>query len=174
MLTQLEKLQDQLWTFSWNKNGKAEEAQFTVSIDDMTDQDLVKPEENRSVSRYYRTSRITDLRKAPRTWRTRKDPFEKVWDEIRLRLELMPETTAKEIIAWLMGKYPSQFTVGQIRTLQRRISNWRQTQQSLEESLRALMLNEKSVLPINSARASSMTDSLDCNADFGEITKFLT
>jgi hypothetical protein len=86
----------------------------------------------------------------------------------------MPETTAKEIITWLMGKYPSQFTVGQIRTLQRRISEWHQTQQSLEESLRALMLNEKSVLPINSARALSITDNLDCNADFGEIPKHLT
>ncbi len=76
----------------------------------------------------------------------------------------MPETTAKEIVTWLMGKYPSQFTIGQIRTLQRRISEWRQTQQSLEESLRALMLNEKSVLPINSALASNIIDSLDCNA----------
>jgi spore coat polysaccharide biosynthesis protein SpsF (cytidylyltransferase family) len=97
-----------------------------------------------------------------------------VWDEIKLRLELMPETTAKEIVTWLMGKYPNQFTIGQIRTLQRRISEWRQTQQSLEERLRALMLNEKSILPINSARASNIIDSLDCNADFGEITLSLT
>jgi hypothetical protein len=54
-----------------------------------------------------------------------------------------------------MGKYKNQFTAGQTRTLQRRISEWRQAQQSLEENLRALMLNEKSVLPMNSARASS-------------------
>ena len=173
MLTQLEKLQDQLWTYSWSKNGKVE-AQSAVSINNEAEQEQVEPEENSCVSRYYRTSRITDLRKAPRTWRTRKDPFEKVWDEIRLRLELMPETTAKEIISWLMGKYKNQFTAGQTRTLQRRISEWRQTQQSLEESLRALMLNEKPVLPMNSARASSVTDSLDCNTDFVEITKSLT
>jgi hypothetical protein len=85
----------------------------------------------------------------------------------------MPETTAKEIIEWLMGKYSSQFTVGQTRTLQRRISEWRQAQQSLEERLRALMLNETST-SINSVRASSMSDSLECDADFGEITKSLT
>lgn len=173
MLTQLEKLQDQLWTYSWSKNGKVE-AQSAVSINNEAEQEQVEPEENSRVSRYYRTSRITDLRKAPRTRRTRKDPFEKVWDEIRLRLELMPETTAKEIISWLMGKYKNQFTAGQTRTLQRRISEWRQAQQSLEENLRALMLNEKSVLPMNSARASSVTDSLDCNTDFVEITKSLT
>jgi hypothetical protein len=70
----------------------------------------------------------------------------------------------------LMGKYPIQFTIGQIRTLQRRISEWRQTQQGLEESLRALMLNKKTILQINSARASNITDSLDCNSDFGKIT----
>jgi hypothetical protein len=173
MLTQLETLQDQLWAFSWKKTGKVE-VHFAVNTEDVADQEQVKPEENARVNRYYRTSRITDLRKAPRTWRTRKDPFEKVWDEIRLRLELMPETTAKEIIAWLMGKYPSQFTVGQTRTLQRRISEWRQTQQSLEERLRALMLNETSALPINSVRTSSITNNLDCNADFDKLTQSLT
>jgi len=174
ILTQLERLQDQLWTFSWNKNGKAEAHVTDNAADDVGDQEPVKPKGNTPVSRYYRTSKITDLRKAPRTWRTRKDPFEKVWDEIKLRLELMPDTTAKEIVTWLMGKYPSQFTIGQIRTLQRRISEWRQTQQSLEESLRALMLNENSVSPINSALASNIIDSLDCDANFGEITQSLT
>ena len=174
MLTQLERLQDQLWTFSWNKNGKAEAHVADNAADDVGDQEPVKPEENTPVSRYYRTSKITDLRKAPRTWRTRKDPFEKVWDEIKLRLELMPETTAKEIVAWLMGKYPNQFTIGQIRTLQRRISEWHQTQQSQEESLRALMIKEKSVMTIKSAKASKIIDSLDYNADLGEITQPLT
>ena len=174
MLTQLEILQDQLWTFSWNKNGKAEPHVADCAADNVGDQEPVKPVENTPVSRYYRTNKITDLRKAPRIWRTRKDPFEKVWDEIKLRLELMPETTAKEMVTWLMGKYPGQFTLGQIRTLQRRISEWRQTQQSLEESLRALMLNEKEVLTINSVRNSSNTDNLGCNIDFGEITKSLT
>ena len=66
------------------------------------------------------------------------------------------------------------FSGNHLRTLQRRISEWRQTQQSLKEGLRALMLIEKSVLPINSALASNIIDSLDCNADFGEITQSLT
>lgn len=86
----------------------------------------------------------------------------------------MPETSAKEIIAWLMAKYPNQFTVAQTRTLQRRICEWRHTQQSLEDSLRTLMLNEKSGLLINSALASSIADNLNCNTDFGEIIKTLT
>ena len=165
MLNQLEVLQDQLWAYSWNKNGEAE-AHFTENIDTVVDQELDKLEETQRGSRYYRTSKATDLRKAPRTWRTRKDPFEEVWDEIRLRLELMPETTAKEIIKWLIGKYPNQFTEAQTRTLQRRVCDWRQTQQSLEQRLPTLMLQEKSGLPINSSTELVVADTLDCNVVF--------
>lgn len=91
-------------------------------------------------SRYYHTRKKVDFRKSPRIWRTRKDPFEKVWDEVRLRLELMPEMTAKQIIEWLMCKYTNQFSLGQTRTLQRRIVDWRLQQKSQEEKLRGLML----------------------------------
>jgi hypothetical protein len=77
-------------------------------------------------------------------WRTRKDPFENVWDEIRLRLELIPEISAKETIDWLMIKYPSQHKMGQIRTLQRRFAEWRQEQLNQESKLRALMVDDES------------------------------
>lgn len=59
--------------------------------------------------------------------------------EIRLRLELMPDTGGKELIQWLMDKYPGQYTVGQTRTLPRRVAQWRQEQGSQEEKVRALM-----------------------------------
>ncbi len=147
LLAQLEALQDQLWQFSWNKNVNAV-TDLAVTPGDVIDQGRTNAVKNARVSRHYHTSPKTDLRKAPRTWRTRKDPFENVWNEIQLRLELIPETTAKATIEWLMDKYPSQFTLGQTRTLQRRIAAWRQTQQSQEERLRALMLNDTSALPI--------------------------
>lgn len=123
MLAQLETLQDQLWTFAWNKNGKVE-IHFGINTD-AAEQEQVKSANNSRVNRYYRSSKITDLRKSPRTWRTRKDPFGNVWDEIRLRLELMPDATAKSIIEGLMSKYPDQFTLAQTRTLQRRMVEWR-------------------------------------------------
>lgn len=141
LLAQLESLQDKLWKFSWNKSGITT-GNLTVTTDviaTQVDPEVVEPV---SESRYYHTSKKIDFRKSPRTWRTRKDPFEKVWDEIRLRLELMPETTAKQIIEWLMSKYANQFSISQIRTLQRRIAEWRQQQESQEEKLRVLMLND--------------------------------
>jgi len=52
-------------------------------------------------------------------------------------------------VAWLMDRYPDQYNVGQIRTLQRRFAEWRHEQLSQEARLRALMLNEQSeVAPV--------------------------
>jgi hypothetical protein len=61
----------------------------------------------------------------PRTWRTHKDPFEGVWPEILLWLQQDPETTAKSLFERLGQKYPGRFPAGQLRTLQRRIRDWR-------------------------------------------------
>ncbi|HKA53663.1 MAG TPA: transposase family protein [Candidatus Binatia bacterium] len=61
----------------------------------------------------------------PRTWRTRKDPFEGVWPEILLWLQEDPEATAKSLFERLHRHYPGRFTPGQLRTLQRRIREWR-------------------------------------------------
>ncbi len=61
----------------------------------------------------------------PRYWRTRKDPFEKVWAEILLWLQEEPDATAKSLFERLDKKYPGQFPEGQLRTLQRRIQDWR-------------------------------------------------
>jgi hypothetical protein len=138
LLAQLESLQDELWQYFWRKNGLAE-ADLVVTKEDIIDQSVMSPERPTIESRFYRSSKKIDLRSVPRTWRTRKDPFEKTWDEIRLRLELMPETGGKELLQWLMGKYPGEYTVGQTRTLQRRVAQWRQEQGSQEEKMRALM-----------------------------------
>lgn len=75
----------------------------------------------------------------PRTWRTRKDPFEQVWDEIKFKLELEPHSTAREIIEWLSVHYPGQYNLNQIRTLQRRISSWRLRDKGYQAKLTELM-----------------------------------
>jgi hypothetical protein len=61
----------------------------------------------------------------PHCWRTRKDPFEKVWPEILLWLQADPESPAKVLMERLQRAYPGQFPEGQLRTLQRRIREWR-------------------------------------------------
>jgi len=71
--------------------------------------------------KYRRTKAI----RAPRTWRTREDPFELVWDQIREGLEANPERTAKSLFQELQQNYPNQYPDGQLRTLQRRVKEWR-------------------------------------------------
>jgi hypothetical protein len=62
----------------------------------------------------------------PRQWRTRKDPFEAVWLDILDWLQKEPDATAKELFGRLQGQYPGVFSDGQLRTLQRRVKEWRQ------------------------------------------------
>ena len=58
-------------------------------------------------------------------WRTRKDPFEEVWPEILLWLQNDPDSTAKSLMERLQQQYPGRFPEVQLRTLQRRIRDWR-------------------------------------------------
>jgi hypothetical protein len=62
---------------------------------------------------------------SPRTWRTRKDPFEAVWPEILPWLQHAPDSTAKSLMERLHQDYPGRFPEGQLRTLQRRVREWR-------------------------------------------------
>ena len=62
---------------------------------------------------------------SPHSWRTRKDPFEGVWPEILLWLQESPEATAKSLLDRLHEAHPGRFPEGQLRTLQRRIREWR-------------------------------------------------
>jgi hypothetical protein len=60
-----------------------------------------------------------------RSWRTRADPFASIWEEVRQRLEIAPERTAKAIFFELQREYPGRYPDGQLRTLQRRVKEWR-------------------------------------------------
>lgn len=71
--------------------------------------------------RYRRTKAIRE----PHTWRTRKDPFEQVWNTICEKLEKDPGRTAKSLLIELQKLYPEQYPAGQLRTLQRRVQKWR-------------------------------------------------
>jgi hypothetical protein len=81
--------------------------------------DLVKAGRNRR--RYHRAKKP----KGPRTYRTRKDPFETVWEEVVAWLTADPERTAKSAFDEIQRKYPSTYPSCQLRTLQRHVQEWR-------------------------------------------------
>ena len=72
--------------------------------------------------RKYRRSRKPT---GPRTYRTRPDPFATAWDEIQVWLAAAPERTAKSIFQDLQRRYPGRYPDVQLRTLQRRVQEWR-------------------------------------------------
>jgi hypothetical protein len=76
---------------------------------------------------YLRDPRLPNERKKDRTWRTRSDPFTQVWDEVREQAATNPGLEAKTLLEALQRKYPGQFADGQVRTLQRRLKQWRAT-----------------------------------------------
>ena len=61
----------------------------------------------------------------PRHWRTRPDPFAVEWPRVVTWLESEPDRTAKELFARLRQEQPGTFIDGQVRTLQRRVKEWR-------------------------------------------------
>ena len=60
-----------------------------------------------------------------RWWRSRKDPFESTWPEVRLWAEEEPELTGRQLLQRLQARYPGAYPDGQLRTLQRRLKGWR-------------------------------------------------
>jgi hypothetical protein len=72
----------------------------------------------------------------PRTWRTRLDPFEKVWPLIEQWLNEKPDSSAKDLFRRLQEDSGEQFQPAQLRTLQRRVKQWR------SEIVRQLVLGD--------------------------------
>ena len=79
----------------------------------------------KTVQKYEQLGQLPSEMKDARSYRTRPDPFEKDWAEVEAKLAVAPELEAKAIFEWLCERDGAQYTEGQLRTLQRRIRNWR-------------------------------------------------
>ena len=78
-----------------------------------------------TASKYLKVGQLPSSLKKPRDWRTREDPFAEDWQEIVERLEDAPELEAKALFEDLLARHPDRYHEGQLRTLQRRIKQWR-------------------------------------------------
>ena len=79
----------------------------------------------KTVRKYERLDKLPREMKQPRIYRTRTDPFGEDWGEIERMLKEAPELEAKTVFDWLSERSPGKYQEGQLRTLQRRMSNWR-------------------------------------------------
>ncbi|MCC7179920.1 MAG: IS21 family transposase [Acidobacteria bacterium] len=79
-------------------------------------------------ARVWQDGAVPSETRRARTWRTRVDPFAEVWAtdiEPRLRADTRGRLQALTLFEWLQTQYPGRFGRGQLRTLQRRVRDWR-------------------------------------------------
>lgn len=81
--------------------------------------------DEKTARKYLACRRLPSQVKAEHTWRTREDPFDEVWEEVKEFLESNPDLEGTTLFVYLQRKYPGRFLDGQLRTLQRRIKIWR-------------------------------------------------
>jgi transposase len=81
--------------------------------------------DRKTASKYLSEGKLPSEMKAPRVWRTRADPFAEDWPDLRVRLLDAPELEAKTLFEFLMAQHPDRYEPGQLRTLQRRVLEWR-------------------------------------------------
>jgi hypothetical protein len=81
--------------------------------------------DRKTASKYEALGQLPSEVKVDHNWRTRKDPFLEVWEEVRDLLNLNWGLEAKTIFDDLQRRYPGRFSDGQLRTLQRRIKTYR-------------------------------------------------
>ena len=95
------------------KHGKLEKAAMRAAMD-------------RKTARKYRDlGKLPSEMKAPREYRTRKDPFVEDWPYMEHLLKATPELEAKIVFEHLVERRPGVYAEGQVRTLQRRFKRWR-------------------------------------------------
>lgn len=79
-------------------------------------------------ARKWQTGSMPSQTETSRDWRTRKDPFEGVWEtkiEPLLEVDTGAELEAKTLMQRLVDHDPERFSIGQLRTMQRRVRDWR-------------------------------------------------
>jgi hypothetical protein len=79
----------------------------------------------KTVARYERLDKLPSELKQPRDYRTRADPFAEDWEQVEQMLIDAPELEAKTLFEWLCEQSPGKYQEGQLRTLQRRVADWR-------------------------------------------------
>lgn len=81
--------------------------------------------DRKTARKYVKAAKLPSEMASPRTWRTRSDPFAEVWDGMVVRLEQEPGLEAKTLFEVLCEEHPGRYEPGQLRTLQRRLRQWR-------------------------------------------------
>ncbi len=81
--------------------------------------------DRKTARKYIKLGKLPSEIKNEHGWRTRRNPFEAAWEQIKELLEANPGLEAKTIFEYLQRRNPGEYQDGQLRTLQRRLKYWR-------------------------------------------------
>lgn len=80
---------------------------------------------SKTARKYSSSTQLPTEMQQSHTWRTRHDAFTEDWNEIASMLENAPGLEANTLMNYLIRKSPDKYKQGQLRTLQRRVRDWR-------------------------------------------------
>jgi hypothetical protein len=89
--------------------------------------------DQKTARKYRKLGKLPSELDRAHTWRTRQDPFEDSWDEIKSMLKINPSLEANTIFEGLQRRYPGRLADGQLHCLQRRIKIWRASEGPAKE-----------------------------------------
>lgn len=81
--------------------------------------------DRKTARKYLAEGKVPSELTRERDYRTRLDPFEDVWPWVEEQLVREPGLQAKTLFEELTREHPERFQEGQLRTLQRRMRDWR-------------------------------------------------
>lgn len=81
--------------------------------------------DEKTARKYRKLGKPPSQLKEPRSYLTRADGFAPVWRELEEMLEQDPSLEAVTLMEHLCRQNSGQFQMGQVRTLQRRVKQWR-------------------------------------------------
>lgn len=88
----------------------------------------------KTARKFRNSGKYPSQTRAEHTWRTRQDPFEDVWEKkVKPLLSDNPGLEGKTILGYLQREHPDKYKDSQLRTLQRRIKEWRATEGPAKE-----------------------------------------
>jgi hypothetical protein len=147
LLKELQEKQESFWKYAWVKSNISSQQidsinndQINLSINENidTNKPLISLE-------YYKHSKKYKKQLGARTWRTRKDPFAIVSKNLLMQLTINPIINAKDLLNNLIKEFPENFNMSHLRTLQRKIANWRNNNLQKERDYQLKIMNNQQV-----------------------------
>jgi hypothetical protein len=158
LLRELQEKQEAFWKYAWVKSNILSQQSSTnnAAINLSTNKEDVKNINNKVITNintnkplvsleYYKHSKKNKKQLGPRTWRTRKDPFETVSQNLLMQLAINPVINAKDLLSNLIKEFPENFNMSHLRTLQRKIANWRNNNLQKERDYQLKIMNNQQV-----------------------------